>query len=148
MWRSVRQTPHANMRSRTCPGAGSGFRNSPIRSGRLRIESGDVRTAAFMASLFGILTQEYSEGQYRDSRVLGAQVEMTPSAAESKPTTPLDLYCCRQVISTCTGISFLTGIVSKVGGSILKSVRVAGIVPVILVSSPCFVSWKVTCLQC
>jgi hypothetical protein len=40
------------------------------------------------------------------------------------------LYCGRQVISTRTGISFLTGIVSSDGGSILKSVSVAGIVPV------------------
>ena len=39
------------------------------------------------------------------------------------------LYCGRQVISTRTGISFLTGIVSSDGGSILKSERVAGIVP-------------------
>src|ERR1700685_84785 len=44
----------------------------------------------------------------------------------------LPVYCCgRQVISTRTGISFLTGMVNSVGGSILKSVSVAGIVPVI-----------------
>jgi hypothetical protein len=40
------------------------------------------------------------------------------------------LYCERQVISTRTGISFLTGIVNSDGGSILKSVNVAGMVPV------------------
>ena len=39
-------------------------------------------------------------------------------------------YCGRQVMSTRTGISFLTGIVSSDGGSILKSESVAGIVPV------------------
>jgi len=50
------------------------------------------------------------------------------------------LYCGRQVISTRTGISFLTGRVSSVGGSILKSVSVAGIVPDILISFPCVAS--------
>src|ERR1022692_3246515 len=39
-------------------------------------------------------------------------------------------HCGRQVISTRTGISFLTGIVNSDGGSILKSASVAGIVPV------------------
>ena len=44
----------------------------------------------------------------------------------------------RQVISTVTGISFLMGIDSSEGGSILKSVNVAGIDPVIRVSLPFF----------
>ena len=43
----------------------------------------------------------------------------------------------RQVISTRTGISFFTGMASSEGGSILKSVSVAGIVPEILASAPC-----------
>jgi len=38
-------------------------------------------------------------------------------------------YCGFQVRSTRTGISFFTGIVSSDGGSILKSVSVAGTVP-------------------
>jgi len=38
-------------------------------------------------------------------------------------------HCGRHVISTRTGISFLTGIVRSVGGSILKSDSVAGIIP-------------------
>jgi len=46
-------------------------------------------------------------------------------------------YCCFQVISTFTGISFLIGIVSSVGGSILKSVSFDGMVPVIFFSFPC-----------
>lgn len=43
----------------------------------------------------------------------------------------------RHVISTRTGISFLIGIVRNFGGSILKSVSVAGMVPDIRVSLPC-----------
>src|SRR5579863_705893 len=39
------------------------------------------------------------------------------------------LHCGCQVMSTRTGISFLTGIANSVGGSILKSDSVAGIVP-------------------
>ncbi len=46
----------------------------------------------------------------------------------------------RQVMSTCTGISFLTGMVNRVGGWILKSDRVAGIVPLIRASFP----WLIT----
>ena len=46
----------------------------------------------------------------------------------------LPAYCGRHVMSTRTGISFLTGIVKSEGGSILKSDSVAGIVPVIWVS--------------
>ena len=38
-------------------------------------------------------------------------------------------YGC-QVMSTRTGMSFLTGIVKRDGGSILKSASVAGMVPV------------------
>lgn len=45
-----------------------------------------------------------------------------------------------QVISTRTGISFLTGMVRRVGGSILKSARVAGMVPETRISFPCRVS--------
>src|ERR1700722_576668 len=47
-----------------------------------------------------------------------------------------DHFCLRQVISTCTGISFFTGSASKDGGSILKSESVAGMVPDIRASSP------------
>ena len=46
-------------------------------------------------------------------------------------------HCGRHVISTRMGISFFTGIVSSEGGSILKSVSVAGIVPDMRVSFPC-----------
>jgi hypothetical protein len=53
-------------------------------------------------------------------------------------------HCGRQVISTRTGISFLVGIVKSVGGSILKSDSVAGIVPEIRVSLPSVTSWKGT----
>jgi hypothetical protein len=41
-----------------------------------------------------------------------------------------------QVISTRTGISFLTGMVRRVGGSMLKSARVAGMVPETRISFP------------
>ena len=51
-------------------------------------------------------------------------------------------YCARQVISTRTGISFLTGIVRNEGGSILKSENVAGMVPEIRASFPCFDAFK------
>jgi hypothetical protein len=54
-------------------------------------------------------------------------------------------YCELQVIWTRTGISFFTGRVRSEGGSILKSVRVAGMVPVIRVSSPCLATSKATC---
>ena len=50
-------------------------------------------------------------------------------------------------MSTRTGISFLTGIANSDGGSILKSVRVAGIVPVIRIWFPCVASWNGTCLN-
>lgn len=50
------------------------------------------------------------------------------------------IYIGRQVVSTFTGISFLTGIVSSDGGSILKSLNVAGIVPITCISFP----WAVT----
>src|ERR1035438_10027333 len=52
----------------------------------------------------------------------------------------------RHVISTRTGISFLTGTAKSDGGSILKSDNVAGIVPDIRVSLPCAAFWKGTCL--
>jgi hypothetical protein len=52
----------------------------------------------------------------------------------------------RQVMSTRTGISFLTGTAKRDGGSILKSDSVAGIVPDIRISFPCVVSWNGTCL--
>src|ERR1700693_2965372 len=55
-------------------------------------------------------------------------------------------HCWCHVMSTRTGISFLTGNVNSDGGSILKSVRVAEIVPVIRIMSPCFSSLKGTCL--
>src|SRR5215831_3682464 len=42
----------------------------------------------------------------------------------------------RQVISSFTGMSFLIGIVSNVGGSILKSVSLQGMFPVIFLSFP------------
>src|ERR1700693_4819085 len=67
-----------------------------------------------------------------DSREgLGMQRENlpAPSEADDKP-----IHCGRQVISTRTGMSFLTGMVSSDGGSILKSASVAGIVPDIRVS--------------
>ncbi len=44
-----------------------------------------------------------------------------------------------QVVSTFTGISFLMGTVRKLGGGILKSVRVAGTVPVMW----CMLPWMV-----
>jgi hypothetical protein len=48
--------------------------------------------------------------------------------------------CGRHVMSTCTGISFLIGTVKSLGVSILKSDTVAGMVPVIRISFPCFTS--------
>ena len=51
-----------------------------------------------------------------------------------------------QVSSTVTGIWFSIRIVSREGGSILKSESVAGIVPVIRVSSPEVVTSNGTCL--
>ena len=53
-------------------------------------------------------------------------------------------HCGRHVISTRTGISFSTGSVKSVGGSILKSDSVAGIVPEIRVSFPCVTNWNGT----
>src|ERR1035438_7515267 len=52
----------------------------------------------------------------------------------------------RQVISTLIGMSFFTGIASRDGGSILKSVSVAGMLPVIQLSLPCASLWNGTCL--
>ena len=45
-------------------------------------------------------------------------------------------HCGLHVISTRIGISFFTGMVNNEGGSILKSVSVAGIVPVMCFSLP------------
>ena len=56
------------------------------------------------------------------------------------------LYCGRHVISTRTGISFLTGTAKSDGGSILKSDSVAGMVPEIRIWFPCVASWNGTCL--
>ena len=55
-------------------------------------------------------------------------------------------YCCFHVISTLTGMSFLIGMVSRVGGSILKSVSLEGMVPVIFFSFPCAETWNGTSL--
>src|SRR4249919_1507267 len=57
-------------------------------------------------------------------------------------------YCCSecQVISIRMGNSFFTGKVSRVGGSILKSESVAGMVPVIRVSFRSCATWNGTCL--
>ena len=49
-------------------------------------------------------------------------------------------YCCFHSISILIGKSFLTGSVRSDGGSILKSDRVAGMVPLSLASLPCDVS--------
>jgi len=54
-------------------------------------------------------------------------------------------YCGLHVISTRTGISFFTGMVRSEGGSILKSVSVMEMVPVMRVSLPCVTSSKATC---
>src|SRR5215472_10265018 len=56
----------------------------------------------------------------------------------SQRTRPLeDISCCgAHVISTFTGMSFFTGMVRSDGGSILKSVSEAGIVPVMCFSLP------------
>jgi hypothetical protein len=48
----------------------------------------------------------------------------------------LAIHCGRHVISTRTGISFLTGTAKSDGGSILKSDSVAGIVPDIRIWFP------------
>jgi len=57
-------------------------------------------------------------------------------------------YCRRQVISTRTGISFFTGGISKLGGSILKSDSLAGMVPESWMSLLWRVSWNSICLYC
>jgi hypothetical protein len=51
---------------------------------------------------------------------------------------PIDIgiHCGRHVMSTRTGISFLTGTAKSDGGSILKSDNVAGIVPEIRIWFP------------
>ena len=54
----------------------------------------------------------------------GAAVRQRPR----RPTSTAYWEC--QVMSTFTGISFFTGTVSSLGGSILKSESVAGMVPV------------------
>lgn len=64
---------------------------------------------------------------------------------ETQSTTRAD-HCRCQVNSTRTGISFLTGIVKREGGSILKSESVAGIVPEIVESLPRCATWNGTCL--
>src|SRR5579872_7022785 len=64
---------------------------------------------------------------------------------DPKHTLP-DLYIECQVRSTRTGMSFLMGMVRSDGGSILKSVSLVGIVPVIWVSFPCTTRWNGTCL--
>ena len=46
------------------------------------------------------------------------------------------IHCGRHVMSTRTGISFLTGTANSDGGSILKSESVAGIVPDIRIWFP------------
>src|ERR1700733_15935913 len=55
-------------------------------------------------------------------------------------------HCGRHVTSTRTGISFLTGTAKSDGGSILKSDRVAGMVPDIRIWFPCVASCNNTCL--
>jgi hypothetical protein len=77
---------------------------------------------------------------------LSLTVKLTQAAAVV--STPARPYIGRQVISTFTGISSFVGIASSDGGSILKSVSLAGIVPVIFASLPCDVFWKGTCLKC
>ena len=54
-------------------------------------------------------------------------------------------YCGVQTISTWMGISFFTGMVRSEGGGILKSVRVAGMVPTMCLSVPSVVTSKETC---
>jgi hypothetical protein len=58
-----------------------------------------------------------------------------PSRSPAEDATPA-VHCGRQVMSTCTGISFLTETANNDGGSILKSVSVAGIVPDIRIWFP------------
>jgi hypothetical protein len=58
----------------------------------------------------------------------------------------LTAYFDSHVISMRIGISFLTGRVSSVGGSILKSVSVAGMIPEICILLPCLTNWNGTCL--
>lgn len=55
----------------------------------------------------------------------------------TRQQVPAPVYIVRQVISTRTGISSFVGIASSDGGSILKSVILAGIVPEIFASLPC-----------
>jgi hypothetical protein len=71
--------------------------------------------------------------------------KMTPQKLSSRPRETFlvdSLHCRCHVISARTGISFFTGIVSSYGGSILNSESVAGIVPVMRTSPPCFSSLK------
>src|SRR5215470_11382395 len=49
--RSVRQTPHARTRSRTCPDRAVGRGLSKIFSGRVKILAGELSTAAFIEVL-------------------------------------------------------------------------------------------------
>lgn len=56
--------------------------------------------------------------------------------ARKELTMSVPAYCFCQVKSTFTGMSFLIGMVSSEGGSILKSVSLAGIVPVSRFSLP------------
>jgi hypothetical protein len=58
-----------------------------------------------------------------------------PSRSPEEDAPPA-IHCGRQVISTCTGISFFTATAKSDGGSILKSDRVAGIVPEIRIWFP------------
>lgn len=70
----------------------------------------------------------------RDKGKIVARLESLPAAVRAATTKPKCRaygrhFSLRQVISTRTGISFLTGTVRSDGGSILKSESVAGMVP-------------------
>jgi hypothetical protein len=64
-----------------------------------------------------------------------AEGSLAVRRSPSEGTMPA-IHCGRQVISTRTGISFLTGSAKSDGGSILKLVSVAGIVPDIRIWFP------------
>jgi hypothetical protein len=124
-------------------------------------KSGEVRVKVLAAgvSLPDVLAREgvhpetpaRALGERNDETLnssLGAKQVFSPIILENhfEFRGKIHSFDSRQVISTFTGMSFLIGMVSKVGGSILKSVSLQGMVPVIFLSFPCTEIWKGTSL--
>lgn len=115
--------------------------------GRAGLGEGFSAVPTGLGSLFGWLTPDLRPGlnYFAALRLgdLGSDALVRPALAAY--VKPRRLHCALQVISTRMGISFFTGMVRSEGGSILKSARVAGMVPEMRVSSPCLTTSKAIC---